>query len=424
MTKPVEIVTITKIVPIFKDTTEANAINVINFSFENGDECGYNVVAQKGLYELGDRSVYIQPDFCLPDISLFESFIRPNGEPNKSRLGKSNRIRAIKFNFQFENDTNPIYSFGILMPIPEVEKYLGRHYDETNLEELLGITKYEEPEKSGHGLSKDFPSFLYKTDEENMMNLKSKVGILCDGETEFGATLKTDGSSISIYFKKDEVGVWTHGVCSRALEKKTDQSYISQYSKDDLIFTKYLNPDTKQMGWKCESTDVFYTDSEILNTDLTPTKTEIRDSWVELANKTGIVERGLMYCRQHDTQLAFRGEIYGQGLKGSGNKYNPDATKKQGIMLFGLDCIDTGFSMRQNYGDKHNLLNVCDELRFDYTVPKIFKPKSYDEFCQFCEDIIKEEKIQGRIIEGVVVRTMYSNKLSCKYMNSEYDSKK
>lgn len=194
MTKPVEIVTVSKIIPIYKDGQEANSINVINFNFSDGSECGYNVIAQKGLYEIGSKAVYIQPDYCLSDIKLFDSFIRPNGEINKSKLGKNFRIRAIKFNFQFENSTDPIYSFGILMPKKEVDSFLNIDSDVDDIAELLGVTKYEEPESAGSGLIKgSFPSFCYKTDEENIMNIKSKVSKLCDGNTELGISIKHDG---------------------------------------------------------------------------------------------------------------------------------------------------------------------------------------------------------------------------------------
>lgn len=259
----------------------------------------------------------------------------------------------------------------------------------------------------------------------NCMNLKSHISRLCDGNTELGVTLKTDGSSITIYFKKDADG-WKHGICSRSMEKKSEQFYISEY-KDAVgkSFHKYLHPVLNKMGWLCDETNNFFTQEEIDKIEsFVPIKTEVKDSWVELANKYHVVERGMKYCQDNDTQLVFRGEIYGQGLKGSGNKYNPDSNKKQGIMLFGLDTIDEGYSKRLNYANKHNLKSVCDELDLPYTKAKTFKPKSYQEFCEFCESIIAEEKAQGRIIEGVVVRTMYSNDLSTKYMNSEYDSKK
>ena len=79
MVNIVEIVTITNLVPVFKEGVEANAIQVAKFSFDNGGECGFNVIAQKGLYEIGSKAIYIQPDYCLSENELFNSFI-----PNKA----------------------------------------------------------------------------------------------------------------------------------------------------------------------------------------------------------------------------------------------------------------------------------------------------------------------------------------------------
>lgn len=225
--KAVQIVKISKLIPIYKDGVEANSINLVNFEFLNGDECGYNVISQKGLYQLGDHAIYIMPDFCLSNIALFESFTAPGGDPNKSKLGKMNRIRAIKFNFNLENSTEPIFSFGILLPITEVKDYLLSDYNEENLTELLGITKYEEPETGNSGQTKGgLPSFLYATDETNQETLKSKIKEICDGNTELGFSIKRDGSSFTCYFKKDENGNWYHGICSRNQEKKTDTHHV------------------------------------------------------------------------------------------------------------------------------------------------------------------------------------------------------
>lgn len=194
MIKSVEIVTVSKIIPIYKEGQEANAIQVINFNFENGDECGYNVIAQKGLYEIGSKAVYVQPDFCLSDISLFKSFTAPFDDPKKSKLGKNNRIRAVKFNFQFEHSSDPIYSYGVLLPLTEVNDYIKADYNPEELDVILGITKYEEPETGGNGLVKGgLPHFLYSTDEENSKNLKSHINkVLATGQ-RIGYTFKTDG---------------------------------------------------------------------------------------------------------------------------------------------------------------------------------------------------------------------------------------
>jgi len=269
---------------------------------------------------------------------------------------------------------------------------------------------------------------MYKTDEENQANLKTKITQLCDGETDMGFTIKRDGSSITVYFKKDENGEWVWGVCSRTMEKKKEQSYVSKYVGETMTLTKYLNSETKEMGWFDNETKTFYTQSEVDSLvesgKVCEERTEVKDSWIELAKNSGLLERGMKYCQDNNVQLAFRGEIFGQGLKGSGNKLNPDSNGKQSIIIFGIDSLDGGFSLRQHYGDKHNLQSVCEAIEVNYTKSILARPTSYEHFGEICEEIISLEKSRGRVIEGVVVRTRFSNKLSCKWMNSEYDAKK
>ena len=428
MIKIVEIVTINNLVPIFKDGTQANSIEVAKFNFENGNECGFNVIAQRGLYEIGSKAIYIQPDYCLSENELFSSFISPGGETKKSRLGKNNRIRAIKFNFNFDGSKDPIYSNGILMPMREVESFLGTKLlcdgiSRGSLHELLGITKYEEPETAGSGLiAGEFPSFMYKTDETNIMNIVDHVKRVISEGQEMGITLKRDGSSHTTYFKiiDDE---YKSGVCSRSQEKKMDQTFVTDYVDDNgNTYHRYFDQETKTKGWFSDTTSLFKTDDEVA--EFKPVTKEVKDSWIELATNSGLLEKGLEYCKTHGVQLAFRGEIIGQGLKGSGNKVNPDSNEKQKLVLFGIDDLSEGFARRINYSSVHNLRDVSNALGIEYTESVVVRPKTFEEFVEICEDIFRTEKVKGRIIEGVVVRTMYTNDLSCKYMNLEYDSKK
>lgn len=430
MAKIIEIVKVSKIIPIYKDGQEANAINVINFNFDDDSECGYNVIAQKGLYKLGDKAIYIQPDNNLSnDITLFDSFTKPLGDPNKTKLGKNNRIRAIKFNFGFDTSNNgPIYSFGILLPFNEVSNYIKLSYNiditqDTNLEELLQVTKYEEPESGGNGLSiGGLPSFLYATDETNSQNLVSHINKVLLNNPVLGITYKTDGSSFTCYFKKDNDGNFYAGVCSRNQEKTLIQNYVDKYINNGNEYHKYINPVTKEHGWYCDNLQDYKPNEEVKGYE--QVLVDVKDSWVDLANSTGLLEKGLEYCKKHNIELAFRGEIYGQGLRGSGNNLNPDSKDKQSLILFGLDTLESGRAIRLNYSDTFNLKNVCEELELPYTKSIEVTPKSYNELIDICNNIFEEQKSIGRIIEGVVVRTMHSNDLSCKVMNAYYDSKK
>jgi hypothetical protein len=427
--KIIEIVTISKLTPIFKNGEEANAIEMVNFNFANGDECGYNLIAGKGLYQIGSKASYIQPDYCLSEISLFESFTAPGGNPNKTRLGKMNRIRALKFNFSLENTTDAIYSFGVLMPFEEVKSYLNIsdvEMYEKDLAELLGVTKYEEPEKSGSGISLNtWPSFLYHTDEENLMNRVSQLKYAISNEQTFGVSIKRDGSSHTTYIKKND-GVYKVGVCSRNLEKSMEQTYTNKWT-DPVTkseYTRYIQPETKIKGWFNNETQVFFSDDEISEQGFKEAVTEVHDSWVDLAHSSGLIKSAVEYCKEHDLELAFRGEIVGTGLRGSGNKLNPDANSKQTLILFGVDDLSKGHAERINYSSEHNLVALSDLFEMQYTDVHIIKPTTYEELIAFCDNMIQEEEIQGRIIEGVVIRSHFTNDISLKYMNAMYDSKK
>ena len=440
--KPVEIVTITTKIPIYKDGAEASNIEVLHFKYQNGDNCAYNLVAQKGLHEIGGNAVFIQPDYCLSDIHLFESFIRPFGDEKKCRLGKNYRIRAIKFNFSFAGSMDPIYSFGILLPYGEVFEYLcadpssdtiPKHVlremmddaESDFLQTALGIIKYEEPESAGSGLAKgDFPSFMYKTDEVNIQNFVDRVEqVLAQGQ-ELGFTIKRDGSSWTGYFKKAAPNSeHIYGICSRSMEKKLEQTVVTNYKDGGNIYHPYFLKEKNEKGWYCDDTQKYLSNDEVAGFEQI---TEIvRDSWIELANDGGYIEKIMNYCKEHNIELAVRGELCGTGLKGSGNKNNPDAKNKQSIILFGVDSLDTGFSVRLHYADKHNLATLKEATGLPVTdIVYTMKGGTYADLENACKKIFEEEKQAGRVIEGVVIRTMHSNDISVKYMNPEYDSKK
>ena len=436
--KPVEIVEITKKTPIYKDGVEANSIEVVQFKYHDGSNCGYHLISQKGIYQIGDKAVFIQPDFCLSDLHLFDTFTKPFNDPKKSKLGKQNRIRAVKFNFNFEGSTDPIYSFGVLLPLNVVYDFVSSNksisreeflFESTNpesnwLQDMLGIIKYEEPESAGSGLVKgNFPSFLYKTDEENAANRVDHINKVLDNGEEIGLTLKRDGSSWTEYHKKED-RIFMHGICSRGMEKKLDQSQVTFYKDTDgKIYHPYFNQEKHEYGWYCDELLRYITQLEA--EQLEPITELVKDSWIEVAKLGGYTDKLSKYCIDNDVELVFRGELCGQGLKGSGNKNNPDSNNKQQIILFGVDSLESGFSVRQHYGNTHNLKKIGDKLGLPYTENiDIINGGSYDTIKAKCAEIFESEKQAGRIVEGIVARTLYSNNLSVKFMNPEYDSKK
>ena len=397
---PVSIVTIKNKIPLYKGDEQANSIEVIEL-----EEVGFELVANKTLYQIGDKAIYIQPDYCVSDIPLFESFIRPNGDESKSMLGKieglPRRIRAKKFTLSKEPNGDPVYSNGILLPLIDVILFLkiektGGDLYTINLTEKLGITKYEEPEpvsksglRSGQTEGK-FPEGLYKTDEENINNLWNHIENKIGYPVTLVGTEKVDGSSITIGITpKIPEGF----ICSRNLRKK-------------LTIKKVVGR-REPTFW-----EIFKSWFEI-KTDL--------NIYQEMENDDDFVRYGKPYLdlliNSGETNLIFRGELNGGKLKGSGNKNNPASKEQPNIKIFGLDKIN-------EYGEAEKVPYLLFKTECEKAgvplVKEVFNKKfnSKEELLNECNNYFKTN-----MIEGIVVRTVDS-KFSAKVMNLEYDSKK
>ena len=396
---PVSIVTIKNKIPLYKGDEQANSIEVIEL-----EEVGFELVANKTLYQIGDKAVYIQPDYCVSDIPLFESFIRPNGDESKSMLGKigglPRRIRAKKFTLSKEPNGDPIYSNGILLPYREVHDYLNPNNKDMpelwklDLTKKLGIIKYEEPEpvsksglRSGQTEGK-FPESIYKTDEENINNLWNHIEKKIGYPLILVGTEKVDGSSITIGITpKIPEGF----ICSRNLRKK-------------LTIKKVTGRRNKKWYEKL----LFWT-----NPDL--------NLYTEVENDDDFVRYGKPYLdlliNSGETNLIFRGELNGGKLKGSGNKNNPASKEQPNIKFFGLDKIN-------EYGEAEKVPYLLFKTECEKAgvplVKEVFNKEfnSKEELLAECNNYFK-----NNMIEGIVVRTPYG-KFSAKVMNLEYDSKK
>lgn len=402
--KIVQIVTIKSKTPLFKGEEQANAIEKIEL-----EENGFSLVAQKDLYEVGDKAIYIQPDYCLSDIPLFESFIRPFGDPKKSKLGSNNRIRAVKFNLH-TGDNEPVYSVGILLPYHEVYSLLpndGFSYSKegsletTNLTELLDITKWEEPEPSVPGGKQSggssFPENVYKTDETNINNLwghlENKIGY----PVHLIGSVKVDGSSISIFCDpaNDEYKVGSRNLIKpEKIHKTVGYRYATIYEKVKQFFTGYM-PDLRVREW-----------------------VENDDKFIELAKP--YISEIRIKCGSSVVSLApfiLRGEAYGLNWKGSGNKNNPHSKLEPGILFFGVDEYDSnGIAVKRDFEDFSFYMEALGFKPTPLVFSKVFN--SREEIEHECKAYFKEN-----MVKGIVLRTSDS-KFSAKFMNDEYDSKK
>lgn len=311
--------------------------------------------------------------------------------------------------FNTENSSDSVYSFGIMIPVSEVLKFMQVDELPENLDEFLEIKKYEEPETSYSGLSKGaLPIGMYSTDEPNIMNLnRTNYPITLTG------TVKYDGSSESIYYKDDE----NFGICSRNLEKSLEQKLVTGYTNNEnhkirkhILFNKETNE--KTLGWFNDNTNEFF---ENVQDDWIDVIKEVDDTFVKLG--TPVLEKLKEYCKNNNKQLALRGELIGEGLKGSGNKNNPHAKLKQGIKFYGLDDYSSGVTRKKSLNDFYSLMETL-ELEYCDIVFKDITFNSFDEIKEKCNEFFKTN-----LIEGIVLRNNDCT-FSAKFMNPEYDSKK
>jgi len=162
---------------------------------------GWKVCIKKNEYKSGDLCIYVATDTILDPHPHFE-FLR----------NKQFRIKPIKLRGQL--------SEGILFPTSLLKDFangraivLENDVSGTDVSELIGAKHYEKPlpsELVGEARG-SLPSFLKKTDEENLENV---IGVLEEmrGRPYYIST-KIDGQSGTFYLRD---GVF--GVCSRKID--------------------------------------------------------------------------------------------------------------------------------------------------------------------------------------------------------------
>jgi hypothetical protein len=212
------LVTVSNKLPLYKNGEVAHSIELLQFQ-----EISYEVVVAKGRFEVGDKAIYIAPDWCLPISNpLFSHYI----DPSSSKLGANNRVRAIPFNFSTNpSSTQKTYSQGILLELNSVELHLSTIPNNPSLSTLLeqdslypalGLFKWSSDKYDDHTKG-ELPPGMYKTDEDNIQAVIKSLDINWEEGIELVITEKIDGESMSISYRKGG-----SDICSRTKSKKLD----------------------------------------------------------------------------------------------------------------------------------------------------------------------------------------------------------
>lgn len=171
---------------------------------------GWWCVSKKNQFKVNDLCVYFEVDSFLPVRPEFE-FLRKACFKSTKHLGDGFRLKTIRLKGQI--------SQGLVLPIGTFQFSWFSHVNVKeghDLTEFLGVQKWEVPlSPQLAGVAKgNFPSFIRKTDQERIQNCYSDL-VKTHKDAMFEATLKLDGSSMTVYFKDGQFGV-----CSRNLELK------------------------------------------------------------------------------------------------------------------------------------------------------------------------------------------------------------
>lgn len=181
---------------------------------------GWWIVSKKGEYQVGDLCVYLEIDSWVP--TYIAPFLTKAGHSPKVYNGvEGERLKTIKLRGQLSQglvlSSSYLNSILGLCAEPLSRAYYSNDFEieGTDVTELLGIQKWEQPEYAGTNQEArgNFPTFIKKTDQERVQNIGRGLGE--QQGSSFEVTIKLDGSSLTAYVNGEDFGV-----CSRNVNLK------------------------------------------------------------------------------------------------------------------------------------------------------------------------------------------------------------
>jgi RNA ligase (TIGR02306 family) len=166
---------------------------------------GWKVVVKKGEFAVDQLAVYLEIDSWVPH--ELAPFLSKGQDPREFNGVKGERLRTVKLRGQI--------SQGLLLNMDVVLSGTHSFGEDADVTEHFGVQKYEKPMNAQlAGMARgNFPSFIPKTDQERIQNLRRDFAhymTLTWEETE-----KLDGSSMTVYMIRGNFSV-----CSRNLDLK------------------------------------------------------------------------------------------------------------------------------------------------------------------------------------------------------------
>lgn len=189
----------------------ANAINPIvgADAIEAVRVDGWVCVAKKGEFQVGDKGIYFEIDSFLNGQDERFSFLAKQFIKFEGVQGA--RLRTIRLRGQL--------SQGLFLPLAKFPELQDLEIG-ADVTEILGVTKWEPPmpaQLAGEVIG-IFPHWCKKSDQERIQNFVQEAED--NRGQEFEVSVKLDGSSMTVYrfdraVNKEGETFLDHGVCSR-----------------------------------------------------------------------------------------------------------------------------------------------------------------------------------------------------------------
>lgn len=170
---------------------------------------GWTCVAKKGEFQVGDKGIYFEIDSFLNGQDERFSFLAKQFITFEGKQGA--RLRTIRLRGQL--------SQGLFLPLNKFPELQGLELG-ADVTETLGVTKWEPPmpaQLAGEVVGV-FPHYCKKSDQERIQNFVQEAED--NRGQEFEVSVKLDGSSMTVYrfdraVNKEGETFLDHGVCSR-----------------------------------------------------------------------------------------------------------------------------------------------------------------------------------------------------------------
>lgn len=162
---------------------------------------GWQSVCIKNQFKEGDSIIFVPIDTVIQR-AVWNEFLFSDKNSLEIRL-KTKKLRGV-------------YSQGVIFSLSAIGNALEGAVEGDDVGERLSVTKYEKAVPNAQSARGGLPSFLRKSDEENLQSSPACFDELKASHRVF-ASLKMDGSSFKAYLKGDEFGV-----CSRSLDLKDE----------------------------------------------------------------------------------------------------------------------------------------------------------------------------------------------------------